>query len=99
VRTIADQARELETLELVHRVVKSPGFARLGEKIEALREKYFQNLARGLASNAAPLDQRELDYKRGFWAGAMYVTHRLPKQMAKDWEDLVRAAEEDEDTA
>jgi len=98
VPTLADQARELETRELVNRLVNSPGFEALGDKIEELREQYFKNLARGLASNSALLDQREIDYKRGFWQGAMYVARRLPKQLAKDWEVLVAAAEEGEDT-
>ena len=89
---------ELETLELVHRLVKMPGYARLGEKIVELRERYYLNLAKGLASNPQPLDQREIDYKRGFWQGALYATQRLPKQLAKDWDVLVAAAEEGEDT-
>lgn len=76
-----------------------PGFARIGEKVEGLREKYFANLARGLALNSAPLDQRELDYKRGFWQGAIFATQRLPKTLAKDWDVLVAEADkEGEDT-
>jgi hypothetical protein len=76
-----------------------PGFALLGDKVEELREKYYTNLARGLAVQAAPLDQREIDYKRGFWQGAMYVARRLPKSMAADWDKMVAAAnEEGEDT-
>jgi hypothetical protein len=99
VPTLASDERELETLELVHRLVKMPGYARLGEKIEELRDKYMTNLARGLASNPKPLDQRELDYKRGFWQGALYATQRLPKSLAKDWEVLVAEAnKEGEDT-
>lgn len=75
-----------------------PGFALLGDKIEELREKYYDNLARGLAANPKPLDQREIDYKRGFWQGAMYVARRLPKQLAKDWEQILAEIEEGEDT-
>jgi hypothetical protein len=103
VRTISKEAPtefELETLDLVHRVVNTPGFARLGERVEKLREQYFANLAKGLATNPKPLDQREIDYKRGFWQGALYATQRLPKTLAKDWEAVVAEANKEagEDT-
>lgn len=91
---------ELETLDLVHRVVNTPGFARLAERVEKLREQYFQNLARGLAVRTEPLNQREIDYKRGFWQGALYATQRLPKSLAKDWDAVVAEANKEagEDT-
>lgn len=89
---------ELETMELVSRVVKMPGYARLGERIEELREKYYANLAKGLASNPKPLDQREIDYKRGFWQGALFATQRLPKTLAKDWETAVAEANKEDDS-
>jgi hypothetical protein len=103
VRTISKEALteyELETLDLVHRVVNTPGFERLAERVEKLREEYFQNLARGLARQVQPLDQREIDYKRGFWQGALYATQRLPKSLAKDWDAVVAEANKEagEDT-
>lgn len=103
VRTISKKELsqyDLETLDLVHRVVNTPGFARLGERIEKLREQYFANLAKGLATNPKELDQRELDYKRGFWQGALYATQRLPKTLANDWESVVAEANKEagEDT-
>lgn len=93
--TLADQEYDLETLELVNRIVRMPGFARVAELIEQQRETYFENLARGLAVNSQPLDQRELDYKRGFWQGAIYATRRLPKLKAAEWDKMVAEADKE----
>lgn len=76
-----------------------PGYERLGQKIEELRDVYYGRLADALSKSPTPIDQREIDYKRGFWQGALYATQRLPKSLAKDWDVLVAEAnKEDEDT-
>ena len=76
-----------------------PGFARLGELIKGLREEYYQNLANELSKSSQPISQREIDYKRGFWQGALYATQRLPKMKASEWNALVAEVDkEGEDT-
>ena len=89
---------DLETKELVHRLVNMPGYSLLGNLIEEKREESFTTMARALASSPTEVDQRKIDYQRGFWQGALWATRRLPKQLAKDWDVLVAAAEEGEDT-
>lgn len=76
-----------------------PGFARLSELIEEQRDLYYRNLANELSKSAQPIDQREIDYKRGFWQGALYATRRLPKMKAIEWDALVAEVDkEGEDT-
>lgn len=76
-------------------LVKMPGFAKLGDLVEKMRDTYFDNLARGLAVQSGPLDQREIDYKRGFWQGALFATRRLPKVQAREWDKVVSEATEE----
>jgi len=40
-----------------------------------------------------PVDQREIDYKRGFWQGAVWATKILPHQAAAAL-DKQRAADD-----
>lgn len=75
--------------------MRSQGFKAVAEYIKELREEYFENLARGLAVQSAPLDQRELDYKRGFWQGALFATQRLPKLKAAEWDRIVAESEKE----
>lgn len=53
-----------------------PSWAVLEDTFEKTRAAYLDSLSRKLIAggiDAAPLDQRQLDYKRGFWAGAKAV--------------------------
>jgi hypothetical protein len=52
------------------------------EEIKATREAYVRALATGLMKQPGPVDQREIDYKRGFWQGAIWATLVLPQQAA-----------------
>jgi hypothetical protein len=76
-----------------------PGFKRLGEVVKAEQTKYFANLARGLASSQGPVDQREIDYKRGFWQGALWAIQALPKIKTAEWDAFIEAAAKDGETA
>lgn len=83
---------ELETLELISTLANMPGFKRLGEVVKEKQQQYFVNLARGFASSSNPVDQREIDYKRGFWQGALWAVQALPKIKTDEWEKFVTNA-------
>jgi len=70
VRDLGDKARELAKL------AEHPSWATLRKEFEARKQTYLLKLARQIAAggkDAAPLDQRELDYQRGFLRGAQAV--------------------------
>ena len=74
----------------------------LARLMHAERGRYFANFAEGLhrgGATATPVDQREVDYKRGFWDGVLYVAQRYPALAEKKWDRFVEAAmKESEDT-
>lgn len=43
------------------------------------RETWMDNFARGMALSPNLIDQREVDEKRGYFKGAVYYTHHLPR--------------------
>lgn len=90
--------QEREALELVHGLVRNRGFKALAELVLAARERYFENFARGLASSDKLVDQREVDYKRGFWQGALWAVRTLPKLKAGEWDKLVASMTEEVDS-
>lgn len=76
-----------------------PGFELLAQRIEELRRKDIELIAAGILTTSNEVDQRRIDYKRGFWQGAMFVARRLPKTLAKGWDAVVAEAnKEGEDT-
>jgi hypothetical protein len=89
---------EKEFLEAMSRLTDNPFFQKLAEAVEAERERYISNLARTLAmgSMAPPVDQREIDYKRGFWNGALYAVTLFPNKKAKNWDKFVAETKESE---
>jgi hypothetical protein len=48
------------------------GWKRLAEKVRADRERFLAKIARRLMAGE-PVDQREIDYHRGFYQGAEWV--------------------------
>lgn len=69
-RTVGDRARELEKLQ------DHPSWDTLKNEFELLRKAYTTKLARQLLRGglkAEALNQRELDYQRGFLAGAEWI--------------------------
>lgn len=70
VRDVGDRARELEKLR------SHPSWPFLKKEYELLKEAYSRKLARKLLTGgmkAEALSQRELDYQRGFLAGADWI--------------------------
>ncbi len=63
-------------LEANSRTILDP----LLEEVKATREAYVRSLATGLMKQNGPVDQREIDYKRGFWQGAIWALLILPQQ-------------------
>lgn len=92
---------EAEFLEAMSRLQSNPFFQKLAEAVADERERYIANLARTLASGvmAPEVDQREIDYKRGFWNGAIYAVTRFPKQKAKDWDKYLAESTKESDDA
>jgi len=58
------------------------------------RERYVRNLANKLVKDGQPADQRELDFQRGIWYGAVLALVALPREAKAALED-VRANEEE----
>lgn len=83
---------EIELLEALHTIANHPKFELAKTAILELREAYFKNLAQGLALQAGPVDQREIDYKRGFWKGVLWALNGLPRTRARDFEKFLEAA-------
>lgn len=90
---------ELETMDIIATLTRMPGFKRLGDVVKVERDKYVANLARGLASSPAPVDQREIDFKRGFWQGAVWAIQALPHRKSAEWDKFVNAAAKDGEDA
>lgn len=89
----APTPEELEFLEAMQRLIANPYFQLLAVGVEAERDKYITALARhsvmGGGVKAPPVDQREVDYKRGFWNGALFAVTQFPAQKAMGWEKFV----------
>jgi hypothetical protein len=64
------------------------------DEVKHVRDEYAFRLARGLMRQLDPVDQREIDYKRGFWQGALWATVVLPKQAT----DALTKLRDDEET-
>lgn len=94
---------ELAFLDEMSQLQRHPGYRLLVERVLAARETYRTNLATGAGMtggwNAPIVDQRELDYKRGFWNGAVYGLVQFPKKFAKDWEKFVAEQTKESDAA
>lgn len=70
IRVLGDRARELAKL------ADHPSWPVLKGEMARVRGVYQARLARRLTTggiNASPLDQREIDYQRGFFAGAQWI--------------------------
>lgn len=79
---IAEQAQTLSELK------KHPSWRLLRQIFERKQTKYFDALASRLMRggiDSPPLDQRELDYQRGFWAGARWILDN-PEQAERSLE-------------
>lgn len=84
-------SRDQAAIEALSRLLTNPSFKILQQEVKAARETYFANLARVLARSTQPINQREIDEKRGFFAGALWAVTTFPKLADKD---LQRQVEE-----
>lgn len=88
-RTVGDRARELDKLK------EHPSWETLRNEFELLRQAYTTKLARQLLKGglkAEALNQRELDYQRGFLAGAEWILE-LPEFAVNALEAALRRME------
>jgi hypothetical protein len=85
-----------ERLELLTRLKAHAGVQAAKEEIAAQRDEYYQNLARSFYSSKEPVSQREIDYKRGLWYGAMWA-YTLFLENAEPRLEKILAAKEGEE--
>lgn len=79
-------------LELIERMGQNAAVAAAIEELKELREDYYKDLARTLHKSSQPIDQRRIDYKRGFWEGAIWALQELPKKATRELEKSLAAA-------
>lgn len=88
------------TADEIRQLAQRPSFQLLVGLVEQGREEFYASFARTLSKrgskHVAPVDQREVDYLRGFWAGAHYAVVDYPRDAAKQWKRHLEA-EESED--
>lgn len=75
--------QERHDRDLLAKLAEHPGYGVLQAYVAAKQEEYYANLARLLAHGARPLDQRAIDYKRGYWDAARLLLQH-PAKMLKD---------------
>ncbi|MCI0408729.1 MAG: hypothetical protein L0191_09230 [Acidobacteria bacterium] len=56
-------------------------FQQLQKEVSMRAEQFWASVAKGLSIQERPTSQRELDYRRGFYRGAVWAVHRLPAQV------------------
>jgi len=98
--TIEEEATQLTRSERLAEVAvlleagSSKAIEALAAEARHARDEYAFRLARGLMKFNSPVDQREIDYKRGFWQGALWASEILPGQAQKALSEQ-RAADEE----
>jgi len=80
---------DLEILEELMELKKNPRFKLLQEQVHGAREEYFASLARALWESKGPVNQREIDQKRGFWEGAIWALRDLPAMNEVQWKKFI----------
>ena len=98
-----------DRLELISRLESNAAVRAAREEIYELKRAYEANLGRSLMTGprtAAPVDQREIDYQRGFYRGLIwgyttFLTNAGPKLEKLLVKELAQrqAAEESGDSA
>ena len=59
--------------QLIAELARHPGWAALERKVAEAETKWSERFARGALLSWIPIDQRELDYKRGMYAGMRWI--------------------------
>ena len=85
-----------ERLELILRLKDNAACDAAFEEIQSLRDVFFGNLAR-TAYQTGQLDQRDLDYKRGFFRGALWAMRALPQKAHLDLQREIEKAMAEEE--
>lgn len=91
---VSDDSEVLAALKLL---TEHPSYKTLVEEMERLETKFFANLARGLATNTAPVDQRVIDEKRGFWKGVRWALVTFPTLSSKEHDRFIKEAVKEAD--
>lgn len=81
-----------ETLELIYQLTQHAGWEKLAEYMQDRRQAFFANMARGLMGSKNPVDQREVDEKRGYWDAVDFIFRRLPRMNEAQWKKFVEKA-------
>lgn len=95
---MAYRVRDAEAQADIARLVKSEAFNRLLDEVKTARAKFYANMADGLMRSLRPVDQREVDEKRGFWKGALWALETLPNTASSDWDKHVEDALKESET-
>lgn len=69
----------IEEGHAIARLRSNENFQVLRSVVLRQRETWIQNFARGMAQSPNLVDQREVDEKRGYFRGAVYYVHHLPR--------------------
>lgn len=62
-----------DRLDLITRLGNSPQAKAAHREVVEQKREYEANLGHTLMSVDAPVNQREIDYKRGFWRGMLFA--------------------------
>jgi hypothetical protein len=89
---------EIAVREAISQLYAHPAWAVLEQEVTAARDKFFTNFAAGLAMRREPVDQREVDEKRGFWAGAIWALTVFPKKTSREYTAFVEDALKESET-
>jgi hypothetical protein len=89
---------EPDELEELVKLKRHPGFKLLQDKVLDAKEDYFANLARTLSQggvSANPVDQRFIDFRRGYWEGAIWALREFPAMTELQWQKFIEDSSEE----
>lgn len=82
--------RVIEEARLYDSLRENVAWQKLAQRVRDDKDRYFASIARRLMSGAK-VDQREVDYMRGFYFGARWIIEH-PEEAEKSLERAARAA-------
>ena len=84
--------RTEEVAAQLKQLTELPAFQALVAEMENAEEAWYRNFAAGLAVQTKPVDQREVDEKRGFWKGVRWALKVFPRLSAKEYDRFIAEA-------
>lgn len=92
---VYDVEDRADRLELIHRLGGTPAIRAAHREVVEQKREYEAELGRTLMNAITPVNQREVDYKRGFWRGMLFAYTlflqnsgpQLQKLLAKELEE------------